>query len=77
MAPSRRAKSSRDKVGNERARLRRQGLRPIEVWVPDTRAPGFRNECRTQSRRATRARHAEREIMDWIDVHRDNDPWTE
>ncbi|OAD17324.1 hypothetical protein A3839_00280 [Achromobacter insolitus] len=26
------------------------GLRPVEIWVPDTRLPGFAEECRRQSR---------------------------
>ena len=32
-------KPSRDKVRAHRERLRRQGLRPIQIWVPDVRAP--------------------------------------
>ncbi|QQS11004.1 MAG: antitoxin MazE family protein [Rhodospirillales bacterium] len=32
-----------------RARLRSQGLRPVEIWVPDVRAPGFRAEAHRQS----------------------------
>ncbi|MBI4984612.1 MAG: antitoxin MazE family protein [Rhodocyclales bacterium] len=32
-----------------RERLRAAGLRPIQLWVPDTRAPGFVAECRKQS----------------------------
>jgi hypothetical protein len=42
-------KSSRDKVRAYRERLRRQGLRPIQIWVPDVRAPGFRAEAHRQS----------------------------
>jgi hypothetical protein len=41
--------SSRAKVRLHRARLREQGLRPIQVWVPDVRAPGFRSEAQRQS----------------------------
>ncbi|MBP8924332.1 MAG: DUF3018 family protein [Pseudomonadales bacterium] len=33
-----RPKSSRVKVGEHRARLRAQGLRPIQISVPDVRA---------------------------------------
>ncbi|MBX9946297.1 MAG: antitoxin MazE family protein [Reyranella sp.] len=44
-----RPKSSRLKVREHRARLRRQGLRPIQIWVPDTGAPAFRSEARRQS----------------------------
>jgi hypothetical protein len=43
-------KSSRDKVSAHRARLRAQGLRPIQIWVPDVRSPQFIKEARRQSR---------------------------
>ncbi len=42
-------KPSRIKVGEHRARLRAQGLRPIQIWVPDVRAPKFRSEAHRQS----------------------------
>ena len=35
-----------------RSRVRQhrdQGLRPVQIWVPDTRAAGFREEARRQS----------------------------
>jgi hypothetical protein len=31
------------------AEMRASGLRLIEIWVPDTRAPGFAEEARRQS----------------------------
>ncbi|HEX4194512.1 MAG TPA: antitoxin MazE family protein [Stellaceae bacterium] len=40
--------SSRDKVRSHRERLRAQGLRPIQIWVPDTRSPRFAAEARRQ-----------------------------
>lgn len=40
---------SREKMRSYRARLREQGLRPIEVWVPDVRKPSFAAEARRQS----------------------------
>jgi hypothetical protein len=49
MAGSGKAKSSREKVRAHRARLRRQGLRPIQIWVPDVRSPTFRKEAHRQS----------------------------
>lgn len=49
MRTSPRRKSSREKVKAYRQRLRRQGLRPIQIWVPDVRAPGFAEEARRQS----------------------------
>jgi hypothetical protein len=42
-------KSSRVKVREHRERLREQGLRPIQVWVPDVRSPAFRSEAHRQS----------------------------
>ena len=38
------------RVQKHRAGLRACGLRPIQIWVPDTRRPGFADECRRQSR---------------------------
>lgn len=40
---------SRAKVAAYRARLRGQGLRPVQVWVPDTRSPAFAAEAHRQS----------------------------
>lgn len=31
-----------------RARLRRQGLRPVQIWLPDQRTAGFREELKRQ-----------------------------
>lgn len=47
-AGSRRVRS-RAKVAAYRARLRGQGLRPVQVWVPDTRSPAFAAEAHRQS----------------------------
>lgn len=53
-------KSSRVKVSEHRARLRAQGLRPIQIWVPDVRAPSFKAEAHRQSQAvATSAEAAE------------------
>jgi hypothetical protein len=49
MAPASPPKPSRLKVSEYRARLRAQGLRPIQIWVPDVRAPAFRSEAHRQS----------------------------
>ena len=44
------ANSTRARVRAYRARLRSQGLRPIQIWVPDVNAPGFAEEAHRQSR---------------------------
>jgi hypothetical protein len=51
-------KATRKKVQAHRNRLRAQGLRPIQIWVPDVRAPGFMEEAQRQSRLAAKSRHA-------------------
>lgn len=37
------------RVQKHRLALKDSGLRPIQIWVPDTKAPGFYEECRKQS----------------------------
>ena len=49
----------RERVEAHRDRLRAQGLRPIQIWVPDTRAPGFADEARRQCLLANASPHAE------------------
>jgi hypothetical protein len=49
MASPRQRDSSRDKVRQHRERLRAQGLRPIQLWVPDVNALAFRSEAHRQS----------------------------
>jgi hypothetical protein len=41
--------TTREKVKAHRERLRAQGLRPIQIWVPDVRSPHFAAEARRQS----------------------------
>ncbi|MGO9904536.1 MAG: antitoxin MazE family protein [Solirubrobacteraceae bacterium] len=41
--------STPDRVREHRERLRRQGLRPVQIWVPDVRAPEFVAEAHRQS----------------------------
>jgi hypothetical protein len=64
--PSSKPNSSRAKVQAHRARLRRQGLRPIQMWVPDVRSPAFLAEAHRQSA-AVAASDAEREDQAFID----------
>lgn len=41
--------TSRDKVRAHRERLRQQGLRPIQIWVPDVRSTAFKQAAHRQS----------------------------
>ena len=60
--------SSRDKVRAHRSKLRAQGLRPVQIWVPDTRSPEFAKEASRQSSLAARSPHAktDQEFVDAI-----------
>lgn len=55
------------KMSDYRARLKAQGLRPIQIWVPDVRAPRLASEMRRQSL-LTRRRKSERDALDFIDT---------
>lgn len=48
-----------DKMRHYRERLRRQGLRPVQVWVPDCRAPAFRSALKRQVTKLDQADEAE------------------
>ncbi|PJI45582.1 MAG: hypothetical protein CTR54_06480 [Rhizobium sp.] len=43
------ATSVNKRVEKRRQALRAMGLRPVQIWLPDTRRPGFAEECRRQS----------------------------
>lgn len=47
--PTHTAANPAPRMKQYRDRLRAAGLRPIQLWVPDARAPGFAAECRRQS----------------------------
>lgn len=49
MTSTSKRKSSQLKVREHRERLRSQGLRPIQIWVPDVRALSFKSEAHRQS----------------------------
>jgi hypothetical protein len=59
--------SSREKVQAHRKRLRARGLRPIQVWVPDTRTAAFKGEAHRQSQLVAQSRYAQRD-QDFIDA---------
>jgi hypothetical protein len=41
-----------------RQRLRAQGLRPVQIWVPDTRAPEFARQAHEQSAAIAASEHS-------------------
>ncbi len=66
-------KSSREKVQAHRQRLRKKGLRPIQIWVPDVRSRAFAAEAHRQSLAVARSPHAAEDqafvdaISEWND----------
>jgi hypothetical protein len=58
----------RQRVQKRRDALRAAGLRPIQIWVPDTRRPGFAEECRRQSRIAADADAADPELETFMEI---------
>jgi hypothetical protein len=54
--------SVRKRVQKRRDALRAAGLRPVQIRVPDTRRPGFEEECRRQSRVVAASGAADREL---------------
>ena len=59
--------SSRDKVRAHRARLRKEGLRPIQIWVPDVRSKAFAREAHRQSLAVAHSRTWKKD-QDFIDA---------
>jgi len=65
------------RVQKHRDALRQAGLRPVQIWVPDTRRPNFAEECRRQSRLAAQADQGDTDLMDFMDAAlADIDGWT-
>ncbi len=65
-------KTSAEKVRAHRERLRAQGLRPIQIWVPDTRSKRFAEQAHRQSLTVAKSPHATTD-QDFIDAISDLD----
>ena len=62
------ASSTVARVRKRRAALRQAGLRPVQIWVPDTRRPGFAEECRRQSGLAAEADLADAGLREFLNA---------
>jgi hypothetical protein len=49
MARQRSSTANAIRVRAHRERLREQGLRPVQFWVPDVRSPQFAQQAHSQS----------------------------
>lgn len=65
---------SKTRVQRHRAQFKAQGMRPVQLWVPDTRSAEFAAECRRQSALLT-TDPQEGEILNRIEQAADTDGW--
>lgn len=66
------------RVQKHRDALRMAGLRPVQIWVPDTRRNNFTEECRRQCRLAAHADMSDTPMQQFMDeALADVDGWTE
>ena len=62
------------RVQKHRNTLRDAGLRPVQIWVPDTRRAGFAEECRRQSRALSHDVN-ESDALAWLEKIADRSDW--
>lgn len=65
----------KERVRKHRASLRARGLRPVQIWVPDTRRPGFAKEVRRQCL-ALRNDPQEKDVLAFIERAMDYSGWS-
>ena len=64
------------RVQKHRDALRKAGLRPVQIWVPDTRRPDFADECRRQCRLVAQADSADEAMSQFMaEALADVDGW--
>ncbi|MGY1489338.1 antitoxin MazE family protein [Methylobacillus pratensis] len=56
-----------DRVRKHRDALRMAGLRPVQIWVPDTRKASFAAECKRQSQLITKAESTDQDVTTMLD----------
>lgn len=61
-------------INRHREKRRKRGLRSVQIWVPDTRRPGFAMECRRQSELLKSDAH-EMEVLDFFEKAADRESW--
>lgn len=59
-----------ERVRKRRQAMRDAGLRPLQIWVPDTRRPYFAQECQRQARVVADADRADDELLAFMDAAR-------
>jgi hypothetical protein len=57
-----------ERVKRRRDALRKAGLRPIQIWAPDTRRRGFAAECQRQSALVAEADRRDPGLTEFLDT---------
>jgi Protein of unknown function (DUF3018) len=55
------------RMASYRQRMREAGLRPVQIWVPDTRSPAFAEICKRQALAVAASDPAGDEVMRFIE----------
>jgi hypothetical protein len=63
-----------ERVRKHREHLRAAGLKPVQIWIPDTRSAEFRKKCERESR-SLAGDPQEAETLAWIAEVADTDGW--
>lgn len=66
-----------ERVQKHRTNLRASGLRPVQIWVPDTRRPDFAEECRRQTLLVIQSDRTDFKLQEFMDeAIADIDGWS-
>jgi hypothetical protein len=57
-----------ERVQKRREALRAAGMRPVQIWVPDSRRPGFDAECRRQSQLVADSDASDQDLSGFLDA---------
>lgn len=67
---------STHRVKRHREGLRAAGMRPVQIWVPDTRSANFQRKCERQTARIAQSDADDRELHTLLDAAlEDIDDW--
>lgn len=67
-AAEKKTKSAAERMSSYRRRMRDEGLRPIQIWVPDLRKPDVLADYQRQARLIAQGDPAGDEALAWIEV---------
>lgn len=56
------------RVQKRREAMRAAGMRPLQIWVPDTRRPGFAKECQRQAELVSALDATDQDLNSFLDA---------